>query len=1337
MPCCVSLVGAAGADTDPGFSAILKSNMDVKRAGWTELTGWSTNASSVGLYETGSGLNSANGRYSPPKSGIYLVSASVTLDNASPYYMRLVLAVNNVLNVNNGMHSMEGRPSATQYTMTVNGAMEILAGERISVYLYSSSDSSYTVLNDSSFSVRFLGLKESGPGFLADVSYNTRYRTTGWQEVKNYRIYTSNTGMFTEGDGFSTSTGRFTAPCSGAYFVSANIRLDQASGSFFRLLVAVNGNTTLENGLHAIRGNPTSTYYTMNVAGVVKLTRGDYVSVWVYSYQDTYWYVQGESGFSVVFLNDLSQLSAGVHADQNKDISITKAGNSEVTGWLTSGTRGLFTTGRFSANTGKFTVPTDGAYFVSAQVRLDSVSGMVKAFISVNGKEENIGLQHTWESPPSNYFTLTASGIVWLKTGQVVSSQIYSKTDNNFAIQQQSGFSVHSLQSTGSWSAVHTRLVKTVISTSNTWTDLKGWTSKGNNKGLFVAGSSFDATTGRYILALAGIYFVSANVQISNDGGTMTRLSVAVNGVASSTAGLTAVRENPTSKTYTLSVAGFLQLDNGQNISLQLLSGSTSQWSVESTSDFVVSFVCGSLSVPAFSVNLASDTSFTSSGWQEVKGYSVTGSKGLFQSRGSNLNVVTGRFTAPIAGVYLVVGNAEILLGGGDFYRCAIIVNANTGVSTNGLQSTTGEPKDSRFTCHVAGTVTLSVGDQLSLWIYSLSDSNWKLGSGTTVGAVYVGPSVTVRSVLAATNTDVAVTTSGWKELTAYTTSGGLQFLSGTDFVSSTGRYTAPKQGLYYVSAQVNVLGATSSDFALRLAVSGDTASDGPYSIWSSPSSKYLSLTIVGIVKLEAGQYVSLYVNPKDDSSWKIAANSGFSVTAVSTVPQTPGAITFVSSTKNYRQTAWVEITTYKLTTKTGLYQTGINNSLTTNGRFYAPTDGIYFVSANIRLDYATGSHFRGVIAINGKTDTSNGLHSRRGYPPSYYYTINVAGSVSLSANDYVSLFIESASDTSWNLNTESSFSVRFLSYVRPAVGFLADVLVDKNYIGSTALGWTEINNWRTSGSTGLFSHGAGFDGSKGQYTIQKSGIYIVAANIELSGAYSGTFQVRAVVDRNVAKSSNGMVSVRQSTPNNYYTFSLAGAMYLTKGQTLSIYVYSQLDTNWKLSHESGFSVAYHSPYQYVPGFHAVLGSTKTVTTAYWKEITGWQTPTTGAGLFRSSNDFDTFTGRFTVPYSGEYFVSANVRLDYAALPSYRYYRLLVIVNGVLSFSTNIVQSITSSTPNSYTLAASGVLRLKKWDYISLWIYNYYDTNWRISADSGFSAIFMGRKRTCMYVWVI
>ena len=53
---------------------------------------------------------------------------------------------------------------------------------------------------------------------------------------------------------FAPATGKFTAPYDGYYWVSASVRIDDANGQYFRLIVAVNNNLNVNNGLHAIRG---------------------------------------------------------------------------------------------------------------------------------------------------------------------------------------------------------------------------------------------------------------------------------------------------------------------------------------------------------------------------------------------------------------------------------------------------------------------------------------------------------------------------------------------------------------------------------------------------------------------------------------------------------------------------------------------------------------------------------------------------------------------------------------------------------------------------------------------------------------------------------------------------------------------------------------------------------------------------------------------------------------------------------------------------------------------------------------------------------------------------
>ena len=76
--------------------------------------------------------------------------------------------------------------------------------------------------------------------------------------------------------------------------------MDSASRSgYFVTALALNGDTKINRGYHAIDGNHGSTNYrSMNVAGTLYLRKDDTVSVFVYSSADNDFTVTSESGFS-------------------------------------------------------------------------------------------------------------------------------------------------------------------------------------------------------------------------------------------------------------------------------------------------------------------------------------------------------------------------------------------------------------------------------------------------------------------------------------------------------------------------------------------------------------------------------------------------------------------------------------------------------------------------------------------------------------------------------------------------------------------------------------------------------------------------------------------------------------------------------------------------------------------------------------------------------------------------------------------------------------------------------------------------------------------------------
>ncbi|MGH1386993.1 C1q-like domain-containing protein [Kordia sp.] len=143
------------------------------------------------------------------------------------------------------------------------------------------------------------------------TSNATAYTSAGEKEVGNWNS-SVNTDLFNDGSHLNLTNGRFTAPVDGLYFFSAQVRIDAingASGSVYsRLMIVKNGNKQgFRNGLHSIRNADagTASWDTQHVSGILKLSAGDYVSVFVESTGDTSFTLQVESGFNGYLVNKL------------------------------------------------------------------------------------------------------------------------------------------------------------------------------------------------------------------------------------------------------------------------------------------------------------------------------------------------------------------------------------------------------------------------------------------------------------------------------------------------------------------------------------------------------------------------------------------------------------------------------------------------------------------------------------------------------------------------------------------------------------------------------------------------------------------------------------------------------------------------------------------------------------------------------------------------------------------------------------------------------------------------------------------------------------------------
>lgn len=300
--------GFSGAYVGPltveGFQADL--NADSRRGtGWYESVNWriSGQSSSVAtLFRNGNSFNTANGRYTAPVDGTYLVSMNARVDAAASGYIRLVSSINSGRNYNGGLHSLDGNPSDGTETMSVAGIVMLKKGDYISQFLYSCCDNSWYLQHESGFSVTLLHDQSGSVGFMADLSASPLYGR-GWFKPTSYNTHGSSSSRLFNSGHFDDITGTFRAPLAGIYFVAANYRFDSACGVYFRVQVAINGNTDNNNGLMAIDGGPACDYASFNVEGMMWLEENDRVEVWVYSDSDNSWYTNTESGWGVTLIS--------------------------------------------------------------------------------------------------------------------------------------------------------------------------------------------------------------------------------------------------------------------------------------------------------------------------------------------------------------------------------------------------------------------------------------------------------------------------------------------------------------------------------------------------------------------------------------------------------------------------------------------------------------------------------------------------------------------------------------------------------------------------------------------------------------------------------------------------------------------------------------------------------------------------------------------------------------------------------------------------------------------------------------------------------------------------
>ncbi|MCB9641754.1 MAG: hypothetical protein H6728_01635 [Myxococcales bacterium] len=488
---------------------------------------------------------------------------------------------------------------------------------------------------------------------------------------------------------------------------------------------------------------------------------------------------------------DLSILGVGVvgfQADLSAHQSITNKNWNDITGWRTSGVAGLFNAGGHFNTNGQFTAPHTGYYFFSARVRVDNLtSGTVEVLFRINGQTQRNNGTIAQKSGTESFETFNPEGILYLTAGQKVTLSIQSSSDNNYSIQEESGFSGFFLGTkldTGFQAKLNVPQ-----NINGNWTTARTWITS-NSSSLFSNGSSFNASTGEFTAPQDGVYYFSARPAFV---GAMVRISgippqiksnanieaaLSING--STSVQHYAALDNQTSFLVTLNVGGFMRLKKGDKVSLRVKTNATQSPKIDDKTGFS-GYLVGNLGsntnnyTTGFSSALSANQTITATGWQEVKGYSNAYTTDTFfltsLNSTSDFNATTGEYTAPQEGYYhlqanLVFNNAQTT---GGYIRGIFAINGQNSLQ-QGANSLINGPFKSRHTLYLSSMLYLAAGDKVKVRVYSHKDNNYYLGTSTRFSGYLMSPkTASIQGAAVATDSSdnlyVAGTVQGKLEL--------------------------------------------------------------------------------------------------------------------------------------------------------------------------------------------------------------------------------------------------------------------------------------------------------------------------------------------------------------------------------------------------------------------------------------------------------------------------------------------------------------------------------------------------------------------------------------------
>ena len=562
-----------------------------------------------------------------------------------------------------------------------------------------------------------------------------------------------------------------------------------------------------------------------------------------------------------------------------------------IKGWKITGKKGFYESGQSQSSPPKvlseFVIPRAGIYYVAVNLGIDIPDEfVVNVTIAINSKPEELnGLTAVVKGNQTVYVVL--SGFVRLFEQDLLSVQV--ATTNGITLFADSAFSLQLLASLDSVPGFRAVLSRDATTPANNLHGDVEWSTSGS-KGLFLSQSGF-SILGEFTATCSGIYHFSANVLIqTNRSESNITLNLEMN--TNNRMETAAVSHSSRGQLQTLHLQGSYNLIKGQRVYLHVISSLELSKVLQGSAFSGLLIGSAESSSAAFALQLNESEQVTSPGRHVLTGWTANGSTTLFQF--PDTKIADGKFTSTIEGIYLASVQVNLKLGQVSSYEHIGVYLAIDQDPTNGLHARKSVLSTAE-TVGIAGVFYLHKGQTLNVILHKEGNNTVLMKENSKFCVFLLRMEWPVIGATLANN--VTYNTAGFLQLNSWAIETTTVNFYKSVFNSSSGHFTAPANGTYFISCNMILYGTISSPVGVLIGVNGNLdASKGIYSssdLISSPS----TINVAGTMRLQHSDKVAVFIYSDRNVQLVVTMETGFFVVLLGTNPKkNPGVFAGVLS---------------------------------------------------------------------------------------------------------------------------------------------------------------------------------------------------------------------------------------------------------------------------------------------------------------------------------------------------------------------------------------------------------------------------------------------------------